>query len=248
MPAPCVLKRPLSLKTISTQFWDLSARPKPRVFEVLSYNCENDLEKEKLQEFASFEGQEELLSYVNRPRRTVLEVLRDFPQATSKLTLELLFELFQPIKQRAFSIASSAHSNKLDILVAVVEYYTRLKAQRKGLCSTWLRKLNIGDRIRISIKKGTLQFPKDISTPIVMVGPGTGLSIFRAILQDGDLSGNIVKDKFFLFFGCRFEKKDFHCRDELRKLEGDGKLKLFCAFSRDDDDRKVYVLQIFFFL
>lgn len=237
MPAPNALKKPLSLKTIAEQFWDLSARPKPRAFEVLSYNCENELEKEKLLEFSTFEGQEGLLSYVHRPRRTILEVLQDFPHATSKITLELLFELFTPIKPRAFSIASSVISNRLDVLVAVVEYYTRLKAQRKGLCSNWLRNLNAGDCVKISIKKGTFRFPKEIDTPIIMVGPGTGLAIFRAILQDSELAKYNCKNKFVLFFGCRYEEKDFHCRDELKKIENDGILKLFCAFSRDSSSK-----------
>ncbi|XP_070494025.1 NADPH-dependent diflavin oxidoreductase 1 [Chironomus tepperi] len=240
MPAPVFLKKPLSMKTIASQFWDLSSRPKLRAFEVLAYNCDNELEKEKLQEFASFEGQEELLNYVNRPRRTILEVLQDFPHATSKLTFDLLFELFQPIKPRAFSIASSKHSNRLDILVAIVEYYTRLKSQRKGLCSNWLKDLKIGDRIRICIKKGTLKFPKVITTPIIMVGPGTGLAIFRAVLQDAEFSANTFKDKFVLFFGCRYSNKDFHCKDELKRMQNEGNLNLFCAFSRDND-QKVYV-------
>lgn len=235
MPAPAFLKNPLSMETIASQYWDLSSRPKLRAFEVLSYNCENELEKEKLHEFASFEGQEELLNYVNRPRRTILEVLQDFPHATSKLTIDLLFELFQPIKPRAFSIASSQYSNRLDILVAIVEYYTRLRAQRKGLCSNWLKDLKNGQKVRISIKKGTFQFPKDIITPIIMVGPGTGLAIFRAILQDAEFSGNNLKDKFVLFFGCRYSNKDFHCKEELNKLANEEKLKLFCAFSRDND-------------
>ncbi|KAL7022266.1 hypothetical protein ACKWTF_012189 [Chironomus riparius] len=240
MPAPVFLKKPLSMELIASQFWDLSSRPKLRAFEVLSYNCENELEKAKLQEFASFEGQEELLNYVNRSKRTILEVLQDFPHATSKLTIDLLFELFQPIKPRAFSIASSSHSNCLDILVAIVEYYTRLKVQRKGLCSNWLKGLKIGDQVRISIKKGTFQLPKEITTPIIMVGPGTGLAVFRAILQDAQFNENHFKDKFVLFFGCRYAKKDFHCKDELIKMQNEGKLNLFCAFSRDSD-HKVYV-------
>jgi sulfite reductase alpha subunit-like flavoprotein len=233
MPVPAPLSRPLSLRTIATQYWDLNAMPTQRAFEVLSYNCDNELERDKLKEFCSFEGQEELLSYVNRPRRTILEVLQDFPHATSKLTLDLLFELFQPIKPRPFSIASSFMSNRLDLLVAVVKYYSRLKAPRLGLCSNWLKNLKTGDQVRISIKKGTFKFPKDIDTPIVMVGPGTGLAIFRGILQDAELRGE--QRLKALFFGCRYEAKDFHCQEELRKLESEGKLKLFCAFSRDHD-------------
>jgi len=233
----------LPLVTIATQYWDLNALPRARAFEVLAYNCDNSLEKEKLQEFASFEGQQDLLSYVNRPRRTILEVLQDFPHATSKLTLDMLFELFQVIKPRPFSIASSVLTNRLDLLVAVVEYQTRLKAPRKGLCSNWLKTLLPGDRVRVSIKKGTLTFPPDINTPLVMVGPGTGLAIFRSILQDHELRGKNFGDKLVLFFGCRNEEKDFHCRDELKRMEQEGMLKLFCAFSRDQED-KVYVQHI----
>lgn len=234
MPAPSVLNRPLSIRTIATQYWDLNAIPKTRAFEVLSYNCDNELERDKLKEFCSYEGQEELLSYANRPRRTILEVLQDFPNATSKLTLELLFELFQPIKPRPFSIASSYQSKKLDLLIAVVKYYSRLKAPRVGLCSNWLKNLKVGERVRISIKKGTMKFPKTIDTPLVMVGPGTGLAIFRGVLQDYSL---IKGCELVLFFGCRYKEKDFHCRNELEKFESDGMLKLFCAFSRDQEQK-----------
>lgn len=237
MPAPSMLSHPLPLVTIARQYWDLNALPRPRAFEVLSYNCDNELEKGKLLEFASFEGQEDLLTYVNRPRRTILEVLEDFPHATSKLTLDILFELFQPIKPRPFSIASSVLSNRLDLLVAVVEYQTRLKAPRKGLCSNWLKSLKAGDRIKVSIKKGTLKFPPDVDTPLVMVGPGTGLAIFHAVLQDYVLSGKVAGGKLVLFFGCRNKEKDFHLRDELKRLEQDIGLKLFCAFSRDQEDK-----------
>lgn len=237
MPAPSFLSKPLPLITIARQYWDLNALPRARAFEVLSYNCSNELEKEKLLEFASFERQQDLLSYVNRPRRTILEVLQDFPHATSKLTTDILFELFQPIKPRPFSIASSMLSNRLDLLVAVVEYQTRLKALRKGLCSNWLKTLQRGDRVRVSIKKGTFSFPKDIDTPLVMVAPGTGLAIFRGILQDYELKGETVGDKLLLFFGSRNENEDFHCREELRRMESEGWLKLFCAFSRDQKDK-----------
>lgn len=236
MPAPAFLSRPLPLVTIATQYWDLNALPRARAFEVLAYNCDNELEKEKLEEFASFEGQQDLLSYVNRPRRTILEALEDFRHATSKLTLDMLFELFQPIKPRPFSIASSVLSNRLDLLVAVVEYQTRLKAPRKGLCSNWLKTLKPFDRVRVSIKKGTFKLPTDNDTPLIMVGPGTGLAIFRCILQDYELKGKAVGNKLVLFFGCRNEEKDFHC-SELRRMEQEGALKLFCAFSRDQEDK-----------
>lgn len=67
----------------------------------------SELEKEKLQELTSAEGQDDLFKYCNRPRRTILEVLRDFPHAAVSIPVSYLFDIFQPIRQRAFSIASS---------------------------------------------------------------------------------------------------------------------------------------------
>lgn len=231
MPIPSALNKPLPLLTIATQFWDLNVIPRARAFKVLSYNCDDELEKDRLLEFASFEGQQELISYANRPRKTILEVLEDFPNATANLTLDFLFELFRPIKLRPFSIASSMVSNRLDLLVAVVEYRTRMATPRRGLCSNWLKTLVTGDRVRISIRNGTFKFPKSIDIPYIMVGPGTGLAIFRGMIQENETR------EMVLFFGCRNEEKDFHCGNELRTFEGDGKLKLFCAFSRDQNDK-----------
>lgn len=178
MPVPKILQGPHLLKTIATQYWDLLMQPRARAFELLGINCENPLEKEKLLEFASMEGQEELFSYVNRPRRNILEVLQDFPNATSKLNLNLLFEIFQPMKARPFSIASSVLSNRLDILVAVVEYKTKLKIPRKGLCSNWLKTLTPGEKVLAQIKNGTFKIPKDENVPMVMVGPGNFSRIY----------------------------------------------------------------------
>lgn len=240
MPVPEILKSPHSMKTIASQYWDLSAYPRARFFQVMSYKCDNELEKEKLLEFASFEGQQELYSYVNRPRRGILEVMGDFPHATSKLCLEVLFELFQPIKQRPFSIASSVLSDKLELLVAVVEYKTLMKEPRRGLCSNWLKSIAVGERVQVSIKKGTFQLPKDKNVPLIMIGPGTGLAPFRSILQEYELSEKStheLKDRLVLFFGCRSKFKDFHCQDDLRRMENANLLKLFCAFSRDQEDK-----------
>jgi sulfite reductase alpha subunit-like flavoprotein len=181
MLVPEFLRHPLTLETLATEYWDLNAMPRSRVFELLALNCNNELEKEKLIDFTTPAGQEELYGYVNRPRRTVLEVnqrlnylsqlfyvlfyffqvLNDFPHAMSAITLQTLLEIFAPIKPRSFSIASSPKSETLDLLVAVVEYRTILKVTRKGLCSNWLKNLAVNDRVWLGLKKGTFSLPKD---------------------------------------------------------------------------------------
>uniref|UniRef100_A0AAG5CYL5 NADPH-dependent diflavin oxidoreductase 1 n=1 Tax=Anopheles atroparvus TaxID=41427 RepID=A0AAG5CYL5_ANOAO len=240
MPVPSILQRPLALEVICEQYWDLTAIPRARAFAVLAKSCSNELEKEKLIEFSSVEGQEELYSYANRPRRTILEVLQDFPHATKSLTLEAMFEVFQPIKPRAFSIASAVESEKLQILVAVIEYKTKLSVPRRGLCSQWLKLLASGDLINAWVRKSTFQLPSDNRTPLVMIGPGTGLAPFRGILQERELSETPTAAPLVLFFGCRSSTADFHCEEDLKRMEQSGMLQLFCAFSRDQSE-KVYV-------
>lgn len=135
--------------------------------------------------------------------------MNDFRHATATLSLQLLFEIFQPIKPRYFSIASAMESEKLQLLVAVVEYKTKLKKPRIGLCSNYLKNLKVGDKLNVKVGKGTLKLP-DIKTPLAMVGPGTGLAPFRSILQSRQ---ELIKaGKAALFFGCRNENADFHCK------------------------------------
>lgn len=218
MPVPEFLKQPLPLKIIVKQLWDLNAIPRSRVFKLLSVNCDDGLEQEKLLEFASPEGQEDLFTYANRPRRTILEMLRDFHKSTSKLSIQMMFELFQFIKTRSFSIASCPEHGKLDLLVAVVKYKTMLAKPREGLCSNWMKHLKNGDEIQAVIKKGTFKIPNNESgdVPIVMVGPGTGLAPFRSLLLQKlhrlKSQPNAQPYLYTLFFGCRGEKLDFHCR------------------------------------
>ncbi|XP_053670294.1 NADPH-dependent diflavin oxidoreductase 1 [Anopheles nili] len=240
MPVPSILNKPLPLIAIAEQFWDLTAIPRARAFAVLAKTCPNELEREKLIEFSQFEGQEELFAYANRPRRTILEVLQDFPHAAKNLTPEALFELFQPIKPRAFSIASAVESGKLQILVAVIEYKTKLSVPRRGLCSHWLKKLTPGEMVHAWVRKSTFQLPLDNKIPLVMIGPGTGLAPFRGILQERELSETPNSAPLVLFFGCRSSTADFHCEEDLKRMEQSGMLQLFCAFSRDQPD-KVYV-------
>lgn len=93
------------------------------------------------------------------------QVLHDFHKSTSKLTLEVIFELFSMIKPRSFSIASSSlpsHGHCIELLVAVVNYNTILKKPRLGLASNWLKDLKIGNKFYGWIKQGTLVFPDDL--------------------------------------------------------------------------------------
>ncbi|KAM9595107.1 NADPH-dependent diflavin oxidoreductase 1 isoform 4-T11 [Morphnus guianensis] len=239
---PALLPQPCTIRHLVTHYLDISCVPRRSFFELLSYFSTNELEREKLQEFSSAQGQEELYSYCNRPRRTTLEALWDFPHTTCAIPPEYLLDLIPRIRPRAFSIASSmlAHPDRIQILMAVVRYKTQLSKPRRGLCSTWLASLNPeqGDfRVPLWVKKGGMKFPADPDTPVIMIGPGTGVAPFRAAIQERVAQGRRGN---CLFFGCRQKSKDFYCQAEWEELVTKGFLTLFTAFSRDQEE-KVYV-------
>ncbi|XP_040262017.1 NADPH-dependent diflavin oxidoreductase 1 isoform X1 [Bufo bufo] len=238
---PSHLPRPCSVQHLVERYLDIRCVPRRSLFQLLAYFSPDEQEREKLQEFSSAAGQEELYTYCNRPRRTTLEVLIDFPHTTSSIPADYLLELIPRIRPRAFSIASSmqAHPNRLQILMAVVQYKTRLQEVRRGLCSSWLASISPedGTRVPLWVKKGSLKFPSDPDTPLVMVGPGTGVAPFHSSIQERAALG---KPGSNLFFGCRGKNKDFYYEEEWGDLEKRGLLRLFTAFSQDQED-KMYV-------
>ncbi|XP_045739545.2 NADPH-dependent diflavin oxidoreductase 1 isoform X2 [Mirounga angustirostris] len=242
VPCPARLPQPCSVRHLVSHYLDIASVPRRSFFELLACLSPHELEREKLLHFSSPQGQEELYSYCNRPRRTILEVLCDFPHTAGAIPADYLLDLIPPIRPRAFSIASSllVHPSRLQILVAVVQYQTRLKEPRRGLCSSWLASLDPGQgpvQVPLWVRPGGLTFPQTPGTPVIMVGPGTGVAPFRAAVQERvaqGQSGNV------LFFGCRLRDQDFYWEAEWMELEGRGCLTLFTAFSREQE-RKVYV-------
>ncbi|XP_060697241.1 NADPH-dependent diflavin oxidoreductase 1 [Hemiscyllium ocellatum] len=242
IPLPARLPQPCTVKYLLERYLDINCVPRRSFFDLLSYFSPDEMEREKLKEFSSAEGQDELYSYCNRLRRTTLEILYDFPHTTSAIPADYLFDLIPEIRPRAFSIASSqlAYPSQIQILMAVVRYRTKLKKPRCGLCSSWLGSQNPQQNavyVPLWVKKGMLQFPTDTKTPVIMVGPGTGVAPFRAVIQERVVEG---KKGNYLFFGCRGKSKDFFCRAEWEELNQKGLLTLITAFSRDQED-KIYV-------
>ncbi|XP_050383983.1 NADPH-dependent diflavin oxidoreductase 1 isoform X2 [Argentina anserina] len=206
-------------------------------------------EKERLQYFVSPEGRDDLYQYNQRERRTVLEVLEDFPSV--QMPFEWLVQLVPPLKTRAFSISSSptVHPNQVHLTVSVVLWTTPFKRNRAGLCSNWLAKLDPEQGVHVPVwfQKGSLR-PPPPSLPLILIGPGTGCAPFRGFIEERaiqSLTGFTAPVIFF--FGCRNEDNDFLYREFwLSHSQNDGVLSeakgggFYVAFSRDKP-QKVYV-------
>lgn len=148
-----------------------------------------------------------------------------------------IFDLFPPLRPRQFSIASSSHAHprRIHLCVAIVNYRTMLKVPRRGVCTTWLLALKPGDMLQIGLQKGFIALPTDPATPLICVGPGTGVAPMRAVIQERLQAdpGAAHSDTLALYFGCRSEVKDHHYGAEWRALAAEGKLAYRAAFSRD---------------
>ncbi|KAK3165355.1 hypothetical protein QOZ80_1AG0032150 [Eleusine coracana subsp. coracana] len=244
------LMHPIKLKTFVALTMDVtSASPRRYFFEVMSFFAKDEKEKEKLQEFASPEGRDDLYKYNHKEGRTVLEVLEEFPSV--QMPFEWLVQLTPPLKKRAFSISSSplVHPSQIYLTISIVSWLTPFKRTRHGLCSTWLAGLNPSkdNLIPCWIHQGSLP-PPHPSVPLVLIGPGTGCAPFRAFVEERAAQAATQPTKPVLFFfGCRNEDNDFLYRDFwLTHAQDQGVLSLkkggglFVAFSRDQP-QKVYV-------
>ncbi|XP_060156091.2 NADPH-dependent diflavin oxidoreductase 1 isoform X5 [Globicephala melas] len=92
-------------------------------------------------------------------------------------------------------------------------------------------------RVPLWVRSGGLTFPKTPDTPVIMVGPGTGVAPFRAAIQERVAQGETGN---VLFFGCRQRDQDFYWEAEWKELQTRGCLTLVTAFSREQE-QKVYV-------
>uniref|UniRef100_A0A2C9KVX5 Flavodoxin-like domain-containing protein n=1 Tax=Biomphalaria glabrata TaxID=6526 RepID=A0A2C9KVX5_BIOGL len=74
VPLPPKFPDPCTVQWLVTHYLDINSVPRRSFFELLKYHSQDELEKEKLEDFCSAQGQEELFSYCNRVKRTILEV------------------------------------------------------------------------------------------------------------------------------------------------------------------------------
>ncbi len=170
----------------------------------------------------------------------VLGVLHKFPNARPHP--EAFVDALEALQPRLYSISSStkAAPARLTLTVDAVRYIIG-KRKRLGTASTFLtERIAPGDRVRIYVQASQhFSLPSDAATPIIMVGPGTGVAPFRAFLQERQAAK--APGKNWLFFGHQRQATDFFYRDELNALKSAGVLtRLSLAWSRDGSE-KFYV-------
>ena len=158
-----------------------------------------------------------------------------------KASIDEWLAVLKPLQPRLYSISSSPKENpgEIHLTVSPVRYNFQ-GVPRRGVCSTYLADSSPGDQVALYVRPSSnFRPPSDSHTPMIMIGPGTGIAPFRGFLQERRALGHTGPN--WLFFGEQHAATDYYYRDELEAMRADGLLtELDLAFSRDQRE-KVYV-------
>jgi sulfite reductase (NADPH) flavoprotein alpha-component len=149
--------------------------------------------------------------------------------------------LLSKLQPRLYSVASSLkqHPDSVHFIIDIIRYESHGR-QRMGVATGFLaeRAENVPVPVYPSSSKA-FHLPENPDTPLVMVGPGTGVAPFRAFLQERKAIG--ARGKTWLFFGSQREYSDYFYREEFEAFQNEGYLtRIDTAFSRDQA-QKIYV-------
>jgi NADPH-ferrihemoprotein reductase len=265
-PVPC------SVRTALTRFLDLQGRVDRDLVLQLSRYAATAAERARMRRLGGGGGggaaaRAEFEAWSRASQRSVAEVFREFSLRAAPL--ERLLQVVPRLQPRFFTIASSARAapGRACIVASMVDAQKpggdaarRLRGVASG---TLMRLAEAADAkppppplprplLRVLVRASSFRLPAHAATPVILVGPGTGIAPMIAFLQErrwqraqaagaGAGAGAAAVGAVTLFFGCRARDEDFIFRAELESFLADGTLAaLHLAFSRAQE-RKVYV-------
>nr|ACL01092.1 cytochrome P450 reductase [Ochlerotatus sollicitans] len=247
-PFPC----PTTYRTALTHYLEITALPRTHILKELAEYCSDEKDKEFLRFMCSTnpEGKAKYQEWVQDSCRNIVHVLEDLPSC--RPPVDHICELLPRLQPRYYSISSSSklYPTTVHVTAVLVKYQTKTGRVNNGVATTFLsmkHPLN-GEplpRVPIFIRKSQFRLPAKTETPVIMVGPGTGLAPFRGFIQERDFHKKDGKDigQTILYFGCRKRAEDYIYEEELEDYAQSGTIKLRTAFSRDQP-QKVYVTHL----
>lgn len=231
--------QPDTLRNILTNYYDLQAPPRRSDLKLYSRYCKAPVDTGCLMRLASKEFRAEYKEKITNEFMGIVDLLDKTPSL--QFPLEHFLHHIPLLQPRYFTIASS---NKLydsiHLTVAVTRHEKTNGDMFLGLCSNYMAEAE-KQKLRVFVRPSTFRLPKDISLPIILIGPGTGVAPMRAFLQERSLQDANKRGKTILYFGCQKENKDYLYKEELDNYNNSGVIdNLRVAFSRAGGV-KVYV-------
>ncbi|MFS0881420.1 assimilatory sulfite reductase (NADPH) flavoprotein subunit [Bacillus sp. 7586-K] len=214
-------------------YFEVTVLTKPLLQQAAELSKNNEL-----QTLVSKGNEDKLKEYIDG--RDLLDLVRDF--GPWDVTPQAFISILRKMPSRLYSISSSllANPDEVHLTIGAVRYEAHGR-KRKGVCSIQAaERLEPGDTIPVYIQHNdNFKLPENPDTPIIMVGPGTGVAPFRSFMQEREETG--AEGKSWLFFGDQHFVTDFLYQTEWQRWVKDGVLtKMDVAFSRDTEE-KVYV-------
>ena len=169
----------------------------------------------------------------------IVDMVRFSP---AQLDAQALVDLLRPLTPRLYSIASSQAEveSEVHVTVGVVRYEIEGRARAGGASSFLADRVEEEGEVRVFIEHNdNFRLPANPQTPVIMIGPGTGIAPFRAFMQQRAADG--AEGKNWLFFGNPHFTEDFLYQVEWQRYVKEGVLsRIDLAWSRDQKE-KIYV-------
>ncbi len=251
IPTPLPFPVPCSIRTALTCYFDLNGKiDRDFIAQLasLAIKAEDRARLHFLGSSTENEAKLEFTKWAHDEMRSIFEVFQEFNFKYGKLDLGLFIQLVPKLQPRFYTIASSAKVNpkRVSIVASVIDIVKPGKdtsRRLQGVTSSFFLRKPVS--IKVLVRQSSFRLPQSSLTPIIMVGPGTGIAPMRAFLQERrfqkETFGKNSVGETILFFGCRTQKEDYILANELQEFVNDGTLnKLYVAFSRESIN-KVYV-------
>ncbi|KAL0239980.1 hypothetical protein GEMRC1_010088 [Eukaryota sp. GEM-RC1] len=223
----------------------LTAIPTKRLCSEISWFAQGK-DQERLKLWGTKDGAADLKSWCDDGNR-VFDLFTEFPSLN--LSPDMIITILPASKGRLYSVASSpnVHKNEVHLVVVMMSYTTRTGKVIEGSATGTMARVynqlqekpSTPCHVAVSFNPGTLKFPRDHSSPVILFGLGVGLAPLLAHLEERDRlikSGKKLGD-CMLFYGCRHESKDYIFRNSIENWVKSGAITdLKVAFSHDQKE------------
>ena len=169
----------------------------------------------------------------------VIDIVKIYP---GKVSAQDFVDALRKITPRLYSIASSQAEveEEVHLTVGLVSYQSEGNSRFGGASSFLTQQLEEGGNVKVFIEHNdNFRLPANNDTPVIMIGPGTGVAPFRAFMQEREAVE--ASGDNWMFFGDQTFTQDFLYQVEWQNYLKSGLLsRLDLAFSRDQQE-KIYV-------
>lgn len=238
-PTPC------TVRDVLRRYCDLTGVVRRKQLKSLALYAKNTMCKNALLRMSNKDGKKEYREKIINARVGIVDIISKLCPSI-QIPLGHFIALCPRMLPRYYTISSSSlvFPRTIHITVKVKEDLTINGSRWKGLCSSYLSRIRVGDSVAIFVRKSNFRLPNNPESPIVMIGPGTGIAPMRAFLQERSLMMHKYKVNVgpnILYFGCQYRSRDCLYLKELKTYKLDGTLsELNLAFSREQH-QKYYV-------